>query len=67
MDEWVVSILVTIGGLALISVVLYLKENHSRILVGVIVGIVAILISFGLINMVHSFIYELLPLLRGVR
>ncbi len=65
MDEWVISSLVTIGLLVLFAVALYLKANHQHILVGIIVGILAIVILVGVINLVHSFIYELLPSLRA--
>lgn len=65
MNEWLVSTLVTIGGVSLIVFILWLKENHREILIGAICVIVGIAILIGLINIVHDFIYNLLPTLRG--
>lgn len=61
MNEWVVSGLVTVGGIALLVFILWLKEEHREFLVGVIIFIMAILVLIGIISVVHDFIYDLLP------
>jgi len=64
-NEWIVSGLIVVGIIILLGIILNLKENHQEILIAIFVGVMAILVFIGMTNAVHSFIYELLPTLRG--
>ncbi len=65
MNEWVISTVVTVGLILLIVAIIYLKEKQQHILIGILIGIIIIAVFAGLVNMIHEFIYELLPSLQA--
>ena len=65
MNERIISSLVTLAGISLLVLIVWLKENHKDILVAIFGIMLGLIILIGLINMVYEFIYEVLPALGG--
>ena len=65
MNEWIVAGAVTIGFLVLVVGVIWLKENHLGILVGIVVGILGFFVFFGLVSVVRDLIYYSIPAWMG--